>query len=89
MIVKRQQKPSFNTMELYSPCQSSIKDPDHLYRLSEGWGKAAGRSRPPKTILFLAVKLDSVLMYLCVGGKKMSFLSWAIRPVFVDLVKNE
>ena len=32
------------------------------------------------------MKLDSVLMCLCVYGKKLNFLSWAIRPVFADPV---
>ena len=39
--------------------------------------------------LILAVKLDSVLMCLCVCDKKLNFLSWAIRPVFAEPVTND
>ena len=42
--------------------QSSIKDPDHLYRSSMGWEKAASRSRPLKATSFWQQKL---IVYWC------------------------
>jgi len=67
--------------------QSSMMDPDHSYGSPMGWEKAASRLQTTQNFFILAVKFDSVLMYLCVCDNKLNFLSWAIRPVFADPVK--
>ena len=37
-------------------------------------------------VLYLAVKLDSTSVFMCLCDKKLNFLSWAIMPVFADPV---
>ena len=65
-----------------SPLPSpSIKDPNHLRKSSQ-------QKQKTQDYFILAVKLDSALMCFCVCGKKLSFLSWAIRLAFADPVTN-
>jgi len=69
--------------------QSFIKDPDYSYiRIANGLGRSSQQKQTTQDYFILAVKLDSVLMCLCVCGKKLNFISWAIKLVFTDPVTN-
>ena len=58
-----------------------------MARMDCHWaGKSSQQNQTTQCCLILVVKLDSVLMCLCVCAKKVSFLSWVIRPVFADPV---
>ena len=92
MMTKRQQKSLFSTMKLYSDIQSSTFPPEFhdeprpLVQIANGLGRSSQQKQTTQDFFILAVKLDSALMCLC--DKKLSFLSWAIRPVFAEPVKN-
>ena len=102
-MAKRQQRSLFSTTKLYSHTQSSTFPPElhdgprPLVRIDNGLGRNSQQKQTTKDFFILAVKLDSVLMCLCICDKKLNFLSWAIRPVFadpvtyclVDIVKGE
>jgi len=95
MMAKRQQWSFFSTMEPYSHTHSSTFPPElhqgprPLVWIANGLGKSSQQKQTTQDYLILTVKLDSVLMCLCVCGKNLNFLSWAIRPVFADPVMTE
>ena len=60
--------------------------PRPLIRIIRGKGKSSQQKQITQDFFILTVKLDSILIYLCVCGKNLNFLSWAIRPVFADPV---
>jgi len=62
------------------------RGPRPLIRITNGLENSSQQKQTTQGYFMLAVKLDSVLMYLCVCGKKLNFLSWVIRPVFADPV---
>ena len=102
-MAKRQQRSLFSATKLYSDTQSSTFPPDlhdgprPLVRIANGLGRSSQQKQTTQDFFILTVKIDSVLMCLCVCDKKLNFLSWAIRPVFadpvtywlVDIVKGE
>jgi len=49
-------------------------------------GKSSQQKQTTQDFFILAVKLDSVLICLCVCDKKFNFLSWAIKLVFAEPV---
>ena len=61
--------------------QSSIKP---LERITNGLGESSQQKQATQDYFILALELDNLLMCLCVCGKKLNFLSWAIRLVFAD-----
>ena len=91
-MAKRQQGSLFSTTKLYSDTQSSTFQPElhdgprPLIRIANGLGRSSQQKHTTQDFFILAVKLDSVLICLCVYDKKLNFLSWAIRPVFADPV---
>ena len=63
---------------------SILYGPKPLVRMANGLGRSSQQKQKQTTqdFFILAVKLDSVLMCLCVCDEKIfNFLSWAIRPV--------
>ena len=90
-MAKRQQGSLFSTTKLYRDTQSSTFPPElhdgprPLVRITNGLGSSQ-QKQTTQDFFILAVKLDSVLMCLCVCDQKLNFLSWAIRPVFADPV---
>jgi len=92
MMAKRQQRPLFSTTKLYSDTQSSTFPPElhdasrPLVWITNGLERSSQQKQITQDFFILAVKLDSVLMYLCVCDKKLNFMSWVIRPVFADPV---
>ena len=75
MIVGGQQKFSSSTMELYSFTRHSTCSPElHqgpklLVWIASGLVKSSQQNQTAQCCLILVVKLDSVLMYLCVCAK--------------------
>ena len=92
MLVKRHRKSLANIMELYRHTQSSSCSPGlhvgpgPLVRIAKWLGKSSQQKQTTQDLPSLAVKLDSVLMYLCICVNRMNFLSWAIRLVLADPV---
>jgi len=75
-MVKRQQRSLFSTTELCSHTQSSTFSPElhqgprQLVQIANGLVKNSQQKQTTQDYFILAVKLDSVLMCLCVYGKK-------------------
>ena len=87
-----QHRSLYNTTELYSHTQPSPgwpglhQEPRPLTRLATVLEK---RSQQKQTTLLwstVTMKFDSAFIKLYVCVNKLNFLSWAIRPVFVDPV---
>jgi len=76
MIMKRQQRSSFNTTELYIHTQPFTFSPElhkglrPLIRIVIGLGKSSQQEQTTEDYFILALKLDSVERCLCVCGKK-------------------
>jgi len=75
-MTKRQQRSLLSTMKLYNDIQSSTfppelhDEPRPLVRIANGLGRSNQQKQTTQDFFILAVKLDSVLMYLCVCDKK-------------------
>ena len=76
-MAKRQQRSLFSTTKLYSDTQSSTflpelhDEPRPFIRIANGLGKSSQQKQTTQDYFILAVKLDSVLMCLCVCDKKI------------------